>query len=117
MAWSSCGAAVNALKDEEDSEIADPVEDVAPPVRSQPTRTAPVRQAQAPATRRQQQTPAQANPSRAWVQVATGSNRAGMIFTYGQFRRRAGALPLELPDRVREVAHRFPLSAKNFFTS
>ena len=85
-------SAVNALKDEEAGEVADPVEDVAPPVRSQPTRTAPVRQAQAPATRRQQQTPAQANPSRAWVQVATGSNRAGMIFTYGQFRRRAGAL-------------------------
>ena len=84
-------SAVNALKDEEANEGAAPAEET-PPVRSQPTRSAPVRRAQAPSTRRPQQTPAQANPSRAWVQVATGSNRAGMIFTYGQFRRRAGAL-------------------------
>lgn len=83
-------AAVNALKDEEATEGASAAETAAPPVRSQPVRTAPVRQAQAPTPRRQ--TPAQANPSRAWVQVATGSNRAGLIYTYGQFRRQAGAL-------------------------
>lgn len=83
-------SAVDALKDEAASEGADQAEEETRPVRSQPTRTAPVRQAQAAPARRQ--TPAQANPSRAWVQVATGSNRAGMIFTYGQFRRRAGAL-------------------------
>jgi Flp pilus assembly protein TadD len=96
-------SAVNALKDEAASEGTDPAEDAAPPVRSQPVRSAPVRQAQAPASRRQ--TPVQANPSRAWVQVATGSNRAGLIFTYGQFRRRAGALlsgraPYSAPNRL-----------------
>jgi tetratricopeptide (TPR) repeat protein len=96
-------SAVNALKDEEASEGASSAEDAAPPpVRSQPVRTAPVRQAQAPARR---QTPAQTNPSRAWVQVATGTNRAGLIFTYGQFRRRAGALlngraPYTGPNRL-----------------
>lgn len=83
-------SAVNALKDEEADEVADPVEDVAPPVRSQPART--TRSAASQPARVPRQTPAQANPSRAWVQVATGSNRAGMIFTYGQFRRRAGTL-------------------------
>ena len=83
-------SAVDALKDEEASEGTAAAEAAAPPVRSQPVRSTPVRQTQAPATRRP--TPAQANPSRAWVQVATGSNRAGLLFTYGQFRRRAGAL-------------------------
>jgi hypothetical protein len=101
--FDSVTAAVNALKDEDAGEVADPVEDVAPPVRSQPTRGAPVRQAQVPAPRRQPPPPA--NPSRAWVQVATGSNRAGLIFTYGQFRRRAGALlsgraPYSAPNRL-----------------
>jgi hypothetical protein len=84
-------AAVNALKDDEANEAGEGAEP-APPVRSQPARTGPVRQAQAPTRSRPRQTPEQANPSRAWVQVATGSNRAGLLFTYGQFRRRAGAL-------------------------
>jgi hypothetical protein len=96
-------SAVNALKDEEAGEIADPVEDIAPPVRSQPVRT--TRSAASQPARPPRQTPAQANPSRAWVQVATGSNRAGLIFTYGQFRRRAGALlsgraPYSAPNRL-----------------
>lgn len=83
-------SAVNALEDESRGEVAPPVQ-VAPPVRSQPARTARSAVAQ-PAPSRTRQTPAQANPSRAWVQVATGSNRAGLIFTYGQFRRRAPQL-------------------------
>jgi tetratricopeptide (TPR) repeat protein len=89
-------SAVNSLEDEKD-EVAPPVADIAPPVRSQPartTRSAASQAAQVPAGRnsRNRQTPAQANPSRVWVQVATGSNRAGLLFTYGQFRQRASAL-------------------------
>jgi len=80
-------SAVDELKDEERTEVA-------APARSEPART--TRRAEAnpaPTTRsRTRQTPAQANPSRVWVQVATGSNRAGLIYNYGQFRRRAPAL-------------------------
>lgn len=90
-------AAVDELKEEEGAAVAPPVQDIAPPVRSQPARTT-RSAAAAPTTgtarsgRNRQQTPAQTHPSRAWVQVATGTNRAGLIFTYGQFRQRASAL-------------------------
>ena len=90
-------SAVNALEDESRGEIAPPVEDIAQPVRTQPARTtrnASAQPVQTASTRssRTRPTPAQTNPSRAWVQVATGSNRAGLLFTYGQFRRRAPQL-------------------------
>jgi hypothetical protein len=86
-------SAVNSLEDERSA--APPP--VPAPVRSQPartTRTAEARPAPTSNSRssRTRQTPAQANPSRVWVQVATGSNRAGLLYTYGQFRRRASAL-------------------------
>jgi tetratricopeptide (TPR) repeat protein len=83
-------SAVNELEDESRGEVAPPVQ-VAPPVRSQPARTTRSAASQ-PAPSRTRQPPAQTNPSRAWVQVATGSNRAGLLFTYGQFRRRAPQL-------------------------
>lgn len=109
--FSMVTSAVEELGDEEKTEVARPVEDIAPPVRSQPartTRSTAVAATQAPTTTRNsrtRQTPAQANPSRAWVQLATGNNRAGLIFTYGQFRQRAGALlsgraPLAGPGRL-----------------
>jgi hypothetical protein len=97
--FSMVTSAVEELGDEEKTEVARPVEDIAPPVRTQPartTRSADARSAQTPAagTRnsRTRPAPAPANPSRVWVQLATGSNRAGLTFTYGQFRQRAGAL-------------------------
>ena len=116
-------SAVDELKDEEQGEVAAPVEDIAPPVRTQPAR--PVRNAAAaPATgstrnARSRQTPAQTHPSRVWVQVATGSNRAGLIFNYGQFRQRASALlngraPYAGPNRL--LVGPFPTeSAANSF--
>ncbi len=95
-------SAVDELEDEASSEVAPPVEDIAPPVRTrtrpaQTTRSADSRNSPSQAAgsnrnNRTRQTPAQANPSRVWVQVATGTNRAGLTFTYGQFRRRAPAL-------------------------
>ncbi|HTU10357.1 MAG TPA: tetratricopeptide repeat protein [Allosphingosinicella sp.] len=87
-------SAVGELEDEAPREA--PV--FAEPPARQPARTtraAETRTAQpapAPSTRRSRQTAAQANPSRVWVQVATGSDRAGLLFTYGQFRSRAPAL-------------------------
>jgi tetratricopeptide (TPR) repeat protein len=86
-------SAVNSLEDERRSQPT-------PPVRTQPartTRSADTRATQAPATSssrssRSRRTPAQANPSRVWVQVATGTNHAGLIYTYGQFRQRASTL-------------------------
>jgi hypothetical protein len=88
-------SAVNSLEDEGRSRAVPP----APaPARTQPARTTRSAEASpAPTTRnsrttRTRQTPAQANPSRVWVQVATGTNRAGLLYTYGQFRRRAGNL-------------------------
>ncbi len=84
-------AAVDELKDEEPTEVA-------APVRSQPAATArrTAARAQAPSSgntrNRSRQTPAQANPSRVWVQVATGANRAGLNYSFGQFRERAPAL-------------------------
>lgn len=85
-------SAVEGLEDEEGGAVAPPVRDIAPPVRApaRPTRTAgtPVN-ATTRAGRTARQTPAQANPARYWVQVATGSNRAGLLYTYGQFRRQA----------------------------
>jgi hypothetical protein len=87
-------SAVDELKDEERPAIAPPVQDIAPPVRSQPVRTARNASAAPAAARnsRTRQTAAQANPSRVWVQVATGSNRAGLSFSLGQFRDKAPAL-------------------------
>ncbi len=102
-------SAVDELKDEERAAIAPPVQDIAPPVRSQPARTTRTA-ATAPAAARNsrtRQTAAQANPSRVWVQVATGSNRAGLNFSLGQFRDKAPAL---LNDRAAYIA---PWNATN----
>lgn len=92
--FSAVTSVVNSLEEEERADVAPPVADIAPPVR-QPARTT-RSAAAAPATtrtgRNRQQTPAQTHPSREWVQVATGTNRAGLIFTYSQFRQRAAAL-------------------------
>ena len=88
-------SAVNSLEDE-GGRTATP--QAPPPARARPVQTArsaPPRAAPAAGssrTARNRQTPAQANPSRVWVQVATGSNHAGLVYTYGQFRRRAANL-------------------------
>jgi Flp pilus assembly protein TadD len=92
--FSTVASVVNSLEEEGRTEAAPPVEDIAPPVRTQPartTRSAATRPTPTPPARTRQP-PAQANPSREWVQLATGTNRAGMIFTYGQFRQRASGL-------------------------
>lgn len=96
--FSSVTSFVNSLEDEERTEVAPPVEDIAPPVR-QPARSTrnaatatPTPAATNSRAARNRQTPAQANPSREWVQLATGTSRAGMVFTFGQFRQRAGGL-------------------------
>jgi tetratricopeptide (TPR) repeat protein len=89
--FSSVAAFVNSLPPEE--EVAPPVQ-VAPPVRTAParTRTAAARPAPAPTPARTSRTRAPANPSRVWVQLATGPNRAGLVYQYGLFRRQATAL-------------------------
>ena len=90
-------AAVGELEDEEGAAVAPPVQDIAPAVRSpaRATRSAAAGPTTTPNVRggrSRQQTPVQTHPSRAWVQVATGTNRAGLVFTFSQFRQRAAAL-------------------------
>jgi tetratricopeptide (TPR) repeat protein len=89
--FSSVTAFVNSLPPED--EVAPPVQ-VAPPVRGAParTRTATARPAPPPAPARAGRTRAPANPSRVWVQLAIGNNRAALIYQYGAFRRQAPAL-------------------------
>lgn len=94
--FSAVTSVVNSLEEEERADIAPPVQDIAPPVR-QPARTTRSAAATTPATAnsragRNRQPPAQTHPSRAWVQLATGTNRAGLLFTYSQFRQRASGL-------------------------
>lgn len=90
--FSTVASVVNSLEEEGRTEAAPPVEDIAPPVRQPARTTRSAGNRPTPTTSRTRQTPAQANPSREWVQLATGTNRAGMIFTYGQFRQRASGL-------------------------
>lgn len=86
--FSSVTAFVNSLAPEE--EIAPPVS-VAPPVRTAPSRTRTrIAVARAPARDTRPRPPA--SPARIWVQMATGPTKAGLVYQYAAFRRRAPAL-------------------------
>ena len=87
--FSSVTAFVNSLPPEE--EVAPPVQ-VAPPVRTAPARTRTAAARPAPAPARASRARAPANPSRVWVQLAIGNNKAALVYQYGAFRRRAPAL-------------------------
>ncbi|HVQ08998.1 MAG TPA: tetratricopeptide repeat protein [Allosphingosinicella sp.] len=87
--FSSVTAFVNSLPAEE--EVAPPVQ-VAPPVRSAPARTRNAAARPAPAPARTSRTRAPANPSRVWVQMAIGNDKAALVYQYGAFRRQARAL-------------------------
>jgi tetratricopeptide (TPR) repeat protein len=87
--FSSVTAFVNSLPPEE--EVAPPVQ-VAPPVRTGPARTRAAAARPTPAPTRTSRTRAPANPSRVWVQMAIGNNRAALVYQYGAFRRQAPAL-------------------------
>jgi tetratricopeptide (TPR) repeat protein len=89
--FSSVTAFVNSLPPEE--EVAPPV--LAAPVRARPQsasrgRRAAARTGQAAAGASRARPPA--SPSRVWVQMAIGNNKAGLVYQYGAFRRRAPAL-------------------------
>jgi hypothetical protein len=87
--FSSVTAFVNSLP--ADEEVAPPVQ-VAPPVRSAPARTRTATARPTPTPARTSRTRAPANPSRVWVQLAIGNNKAALVYQYGAFRRQAPAL-------------------------
>jgi tetratricopeptide (TPR) repeat protein len=87
--FSSVTAFVNSLP--ADEEVAPPVQ-VAPPVRTAPARSRTAAARPTPTPARTSRARAPANPSRIWVQLATGPTKAGLTYQYGQFRRQAPAL-------------------------
>jgi Flp pilus assembly protein TadD len=104
--FSSVAAFVNSLPAEEEGALAPPV--TAPPVesarrqaaapRARPapaparTRTAEARPGPATTRNSRARSPALVHPSRVWVQMAIGNNKAGLVYTFGSFRRQAPAL-------------------------
>lgn len=88
--FSSVTAFVNSLPRDEAGEIAPPVR-IAPAIPSR-TRTANTRPAPATTRASRARSPAQVHPSRVWVQMAIGNNRAALVYQYGAFRRQAPAL-------------------------
>lgn len=96
--FSSVTAFVNSLPRDESGEIAPPVQTMPAPARAQPsavpsrTRTANARSAPAATRGSRARSPAQLHPSRVWVQMAIGNNRAALVYQYGAFRRQAQAL-------------------------